>query len=1491
MKRISAAGLLLFLAFHTHLAAQTITTIAGSVAATDGLKARETPLVFCRAAAADRNGVIYIADDGSRVVRRIDPVTSIATVFAGSGPIIDDLFPVPAKSAFLNLPAALAGGPDNSLYIADDANYRVRRVDPSGRIITVAGSGVPGFLGDGEPATRSQMGMPRGIAVDPAGNLYIIDDQSIRKVEASSGIIRTLAGGPFATGTGDGIPAKGARIQLPGGIAADADGNVFFSDTEKFVIRKIEASTGLIRTVAGNGQAADSGDGGPATAASLRFPSGLAVAANGDLFVGQVERVRRITPSGTITTVLGGGTEGLADGRLGTQVWLRGAQASHLSMNGSKLLVALPLRNIIVQLDLTSGTVAIIAGDSLLVGDGGPAKTASLAAPSKLALDRATGKLYIADSGHHRIRLVMPGTAGPGTGTISTVAGIGVSDTGPDGSPASTTPVSGPQAVAVDSAGNLYFTDNAALVRRVGADGLLQTVAGSMPAGYGGDGGPATLARLLSPAAVAVDSNGTLYIADIGNNRVRQVDAAGIIRTIAGTGAFGYAGDGGPATAAQFKFLSDLLLDGRGGLLLADSENHRVRRVDLATGRIVTVAGIGRPDGGGDGGPATAAAVPLPYALGMDGPGNLYIAGPTTIRRIDAATGRIMTLAGGPDAGFGGDEGLAALARLRSPSGIVLDGAGNLIFTDSGNHRVRRISMTGGAAADLAVNPTSFTFFAIAGGDPPPPFPLQIMTRNLIPTPWSAAVTYESGSGWLNIGFTTGGTPAALPVGVKTAGLAAGTYAATVTIVAPGAANSPQAVKITLSLTAGGEPKLAVDHQSILFRAKRGGSNPPAEIVNITNAGGGSLRWSVIVQTRGDLDWLSVSPVAGEGSATVTISARTGSLASGVYQGLVAFLNQANNRPTEVPVTFIVSEAAPSLLLSHLGTLFVVNEGGSYVPPDTVQVLNVGDAEMSWQATAGSLSGGDWLAVSPTSGRTAAGSSSTMQLSARPGGLRAGVYAALVTVSGDGALNSPQLVLAQIIVQEAGSAPAGIIRPGGLALIASSSGSVQQGSLSVSTSGGAALNYVAGASTSDGGSWLSVSPLAGTLQGSAERGTLTVQANPSGLAVGAYYGRVTISFSNNSAQDVSVLFIVTPGASASAAGLMGAAVRQASCTPSQQFPLHTALTNNFNLPAGWATPILVQVLDNCGSAVANSAVAVSFTNGDDALVLRSIGNGIYSGMWSPGRSGSTSIGVLATGGGLQAGKADPITGVVGAAGTGALSTPLIYRNGAVHGASFKRYAPLAPGQIFSLFGKNLAAGQTGADSIPLPNSLGGISATMGGMNLPLYYADTGQVNAQVPFDLASGNTLPLIVKSSSTASPPELVTLSEAEPGIFTVNSSGSGAGVVTDATGALISESNPARAGDVVIVYATGLGTTKPRVASGQASPSSPPAQTVSAVTAYIGGQRAGVEFAGLTPGLVGLYQVNVRIPADVQAGNAVELYLEQSQSASNKVTIAVKP
>ena len=261
-----------------------------------------------------------------------------------------------------------------------------------------------------------------------------------------------------------------------------------------------------------------------------------------------------------------------------------------------------------------------------------------------------------------------------------------------------------PSATAFDAAGNLYFAETGNhVVRKVTSAGIITTVAGNGVQGFAGDGGLATSAELDSPAGLALDAAGDLYIADSHNQRIREVNAAtGIIATIAGTGAAGFSGDGGMATAARLDLPTALALDAAGNLYVADTNNHRVRRIAAATGAITTIAGNGVEAFTGDNGPATSASIDSPNGLALDAAGNLYIADTHNgrVREVSAASGLISTVAGAGVVGgnvqsFGGDNGPATAAGLALPRGLAMDAAGNLYFADSANHRIRRISPAG----------------------------------------------------------------------------------------------------------------------------------------------------------------------------------------------------------------------------------------------------------------------------------------------------------------------------------------------------------------------------------------------------------------------------------------------------------------------------------------------------------------------------------------------------------------------------------------------------------------------------------------------------------------------------------------------------------------------------------------------------------------------------------------------------------------------------
>jgi PKD repeat protein len=361
--------------------------------------------------------------------------------------------------------------------------------------------------------------------------------------------------------------------------------------------------------------------------------------------------------------------------------------------------------------------IATVAGTGTYgySGDGGPATAAQLDSPHGVAVDRQ-GNLYIADYGNNRVRKVAR------DGRISTVAGNGKSLFSGDGGPATAAQLYAPSSVAVDGQGNLYVTDfGNRRVRKVTTSGVISTVAGTGTLGFSGDGGPATAAELAYPLGLAVDRQGNLYIADYGAQRVRKVSTAGVISTVAGTGTPGSAGDGGPATAAQLNTPIAVAVDAQGSLYIADSGNNRIRKV--MNGTISTVAGTGTAGFTGDGGEATAAQLNGPAGVVVGPSGTLYIVDKGNQRVRKVANGTISTVAGTGAEGSFGDGDPASGAQLNWPHGVALDGRGDLYVVELYGQRVREIenrapaasfsvSKTGGRA------PLAVSFDGSASSDP-----------------------------------------------------------------------------------------------------------------------------------------------------------------------------------------------------------------------------------------------------------------------------------------------------------------------------------------------------------------------------------------------------------------------------------------------------------------------------------------------------------------------------------------------------------------------------------------------------------------------------------------------------------------------------------------------------------------------------------------------------------------------------------------------------
>jgi sugar lactone lactonase YvrE len=651
--------------------AQTIHTVAGTGTIAfrgDGGPAIAAELYGPREIVADRTGNLYVSDQNNNVIRKIS-TTGIITTYAGTTVPGYNGDGGQAALAELSFPGGLAIDSTGNLYIADTRNNRIRMVTPTGIIMTVAGNGNQAYSGDGGAAILAELSFPVAVALDRSGNLYISDagNYRLRRVDAS-GIITTYAGTGVQGYNGDGGPATIADVYGPNGVVADGAGNVYFVDDHERV-RMVDPS-GIITTIAGNGTQGYTGDGGAATLAQLHHASGISIDNAGNLYIAEIENncIRKISTGGMISTVAGNGSRGYSgDGGAATSALLSGSSGIFVDAAGT-MYIADCNNNRIRKVD-PSGTITTIAGNGIVgySGEGGPAISAEISYAREIALDKA-GNLFISDGYVNRVLKMNR------SGIITTIAGNGTWGYSGDSGPATAAQLKYPGGITVDTAGNIYFTEsNNRIVRKVDPAGIISTFAGNGTIGYSGDGGPATSAQLTLPAALTTDRYGNVYITDF--NTIRKVNTSGIISTIAGTGVTGFSGDGGPATAAQISFPGGIATDTAGNIYIADSDNHRVRKID-ASGIITTIA--------------TCSA----NGIALDKKGNIYagISGAHCIAKIDTLNTFTVIAGIQGSEGFSGDGGKATDAKLRYPVGVAVDDAGNIFIADGNNQRIRVVS-------------------------------------------------------------------------------------------------------------------------------------------------------------------------------------------------------------------------------------------------------------------------------------------------------------------------------------------------------------------------------------------------------------------------------------------------------------------------------------------------------------------------------------------------------------------------------------------------------------------------------------------------------------------------------------------------------------------------------------------------------------------------------------------------------------------------------
>jgi gliding motility-associated-like protein len=628
----------------------------------------------------------------------------------------------PASGSQLNSPSGVTVDGAGNIYIGDAGN-NVIRVISGGIINTYAGKGTAGYAGDGGQATKAKLSNPVGVCTDHAGNIDIADEYNgrIRQVSTSS-FINTIAGNGKASFSGDGGPATAAQLFVPIGVVKDASGNIYIADSWNHRIRMVNTS-GVISTFAGNGVNGYGGDGGAATKASLSFPNGVAVDASGNVYIADAgnNRIRKVNTSGIISTVAGNGFGWYGgDGGQATATELNNPTGIFVDASGNMYIA--DKNNSRVRKVATSGIISTIAGNgtSGYAGDAGPATAAELNSPTSVTM-ATTGVLYIADNGNQRIRQISGGN-------ITTYAGNGTAGNTGDGSGATAAEINNPFGVSIDGSGNVYIGDASNnKVRKVSTSGIITTYAGNGTSGYSGDGGPATLAKLNYSSGVFADPTGNVYIVDELNGRVRYVNTGGTINLVAGNGVFSFSGDGGPADSAQLFFPVGVATDYSGNTYIADCFNHRIRKVS-PSGIITTFAGNGTGGFAGDGGPATNAEINFPTGVAADAAGNIYIADVSNnrIRKVNSS-GTISTFAGNGTAGYLGDGGPATAAELNDPTGVMIDLAGNIVITDKSNSVIRSVAPSG------IISTIAGTSVAGFGGDYGP------ATSAELNNPWATA--------------------------------------------------------------------------------------------------------------------------------------------------------------------------------------------------------------------------------------------------------------------------------------------------------------------------------------------------------------------------------------------------------------------------------------------------------------------------------------------------------------------------------------------------------------------------------------------------------------------------------------------------------------------------------------------------------------------------------------------------------------------------------
>ncbi len=791
-----------------------------------------------------------------------------------------------------------------------------------------------------------------------------------------------------------------------------------------------------------------------------------------------------------------------------------------------------------------------------------------------------------------------------------------------------------------------------------------------------------------------------------------------------------------------------------------------------------------------------------------------------------------------------------------------------------------------GSGAMLSVSSSALNFSASAGGGSPPPQVLAVTPSGAGSSSFSVQVdsgtTGSAPPAFLTVQPLFGTAPASLTVSAATGSLAAGTYNGRILISNPAdPSQAPLPVAVTFNVNAA-NPQLVVSPTFARFQASAQAATIQDQLLTLSDpAGGGPLNFAITI--AGQSPWISVSPASGQilpnGPATVTVAVNPEGLGSGSYLDSLEISTTAGS--VSVPVSLFIAPSGPVLGLDLTGVTFRGRQGSGVPSLDPVEIFDNGGAGTSVNWTAEILSGSNWLSLGAMSGTSSPANPSQLPLqpTSAVSTLAAGTYYALVRITDPNSENSPQFVSAVLNLAAADSAPMPDPNPQGLFFTGAVSGPAPASQPEYAYVGSSTpVAFQASAVTNDGAPWLSETSTSTTTTLS-NPAVLNVSVNPAILTPGIYMGAIQISIGAQ-LRSVDVTLVVTPQSSS---GSSRATPRAAGCAPTRIAITPVGTVNNFSFPASFPAELNVQLNDDCGNLIANGSVAASFSNGDQTLSLPpDTPSGTYSAVWQPVHvSVQTAITLTATAGTLQ-----PATSqLLGSVSASPNPAPILVSAGTLNNLNPVVGGALAPGTVVQVFGSNLASGTAFGSSVPLSGILNGTQVLIGGLPAPVFFESGTQLNVQIPTELASGQQYSVIAMANGALSLTDTVSLGAADPGVAAY---ANGAVIAQHNDFSLVTSTSPAHPNEALMMYLVGMGATASMVPSGTASPSNPPDLVTLQPTVKVDGQNADISFAGLTPGGVGLYQINFVVPASAKTGN-LNVVVAQGNAEANVVTLPV--